>query len=996
MAISGLTTFLDAYGNNLYTPSQYAQLARGGTTATATAPLYELFTVGATLPKIVDVTADASVNTQLAITVGLVLDRAHDPTALLSGNWAQRQAGLSALQASGGPWATYGADPATYSAAQSAATAVVGQSALSQASSTGYLSTPADRTIWLSLTPQQFTSLFGPDLYNVTYTYGQDLQGSPQKYSVYAWTGSLSLPSSLSHVSGLWFEQNVLVPNPNILDSTLAPPTLGVQGIGNANNPGLPVTPAGIAANYHFPSSLPTDPIALVEANVPNQASLFTAYNQYRHAVGLQQVGATQFQILSGTDVINQSSTNGVQGELTLDISVIAGAAPNSTQLLYADLGGTPFNAYQQAFFDAAHSPAVLSSSFPVTGQARHDSPFMWAWQQLFVDGALANVSVHIAGGDEGASNIIANGIANLSLNHSSPFTLIVGGTSIAGLYSALSDYTLTQMVTLAQQDDPGTVFQLVASGLRSLPTNLSGAAPASTPVKTLQELFETVWQTLSVTPTTLNGQPVAQSPYGKHATGSGGISLTEAIPSYQKAFGLSSLTNDHRGSPDVAALSLGDSSYSVLNPDYVNGVQGADLLHPDGGTSAAAPLWASLTAQFNAIFHDQGLPNLGYYNDLLYIAAAIAPASFNDVQLGNNFNTDVASVSPTAYYNTFLGLYMTPTGQGYSAGPGYDLATGLGTPNGTLLARALTEIAHQQVSFSKSPPLLTDDGHGGWKGGTDESVLLQATTPGTSTGIDVLHGGQDLAFASAEPGSWAWTARLAQQSLQADFDPGLAVLFDKQPQGMVTQTTLHKGESLSVLIGSGETKALQASLTTDFGFADFFAGNETLHAARPVAVAETVGGLNDQTAILRIRQVGQDSTSLTVYRVDDYSGSIGNLHPGDAGYQQAIQGRAYLQPSGAPQIGGPGYGQFQETPIQHVNAGDLIAFKLTNNTHGTEFLGFTEGNETVGGQKIMHLINYGANTWGFEDTWGGGDHDFNDLVFQIDFTSAYGHGWLA
>ena len=59
--------------------------------------------------------------------------------------------------------------------------------------------------------------------------------------------------------------------------------------------------------------------------------------------------------------------------------------------------------------------------------------------------------------------------------------------------------------------------------------------------------------------------------------------------------------------------------------------------LQNDGGTSAATPLWAALTSQFDAIFHDQGLPNLGYMNDLLYIAAAIAPASFNDITMGNN-----------------------------------------------------------------------------------------------------------------------------------------------------------------------------------------------------------------------------------------------------------------------------------------------------------------------------------------------------------------------
>ena len=34
-------------------------------------------------------------------------------------------------------------------------------------------------------------------------------------------------------------------------------------------------------------------------------------------------------------------------------------------------------------------------------------------------------------------------------------------------------------------------------------------------------------------------------------------------------------------------------------------------------------------------------------------------------------------------------------------------------------------------------------------------------------------------------------------------------------------------------------------------------------------------------------------------------------------------------------------------------------------------------------------------NTWGWEDTYGGG-RDYNDLIVQLDFTSAAGHGWIA
>ena len=130
-------------------------------------------------------------------------------------------------------------------------------------------------------------------------------------------------------------------------------------------------------------------------------------------------------------------------GELTLDISVVAGAVPNSTIRLYSDLGGTPYNAYQQIFFDADR-PGVLSSSFPLVAQFTANSPFQWAFQQLMMDGVLANVTVHMAGGDEGASAAIANGNANVTSGHSSPYTILVGGTSIATLSAALADPTLS------------------------------------------------------------------------------------------------------------------------------------------------------------------------------------------------------------------------------------------------------------------------------------------------------------------------------------------------------------------------------------------------------------------------------------------------------------------------------------------------------------------------------------------------------------------------
>ena len=96
-------------------------------------------------------------------------------------------------------------------------------------------------------------------------------------------------------------------------------------------------------------------------------------------------------------------------------------------------------------------------------------------------------------------------------------------------------------------------------------------------------------------------------------------------------------------------------------------------------------------------MFRDQKLPQLGYMNDLLYIAAAIAPAVFNDITMGTNTSSFVLGGSIMSD-----GVDITPTGYGYAAAAGYDLASGLGTPNAVLLARELTHIAHHQMSFDR------------------------------------------------------------------------------------------------------------------------------------------------------------------------------------------------------------------------------------------------------------------------------------------------------
>lgn len=90
------------------------------------------------------------------------------------------------------------------------------------------------------------------------------------------------------------------------------------------------------------------------------------------------------------------------------------------------------------------------------------------------------------------------------------------------------------------------------------------------------------------------------------------------------------------------------------------------------GGTSSSTPVWAALLALINASPDCQGNPatahGVGFVNPLLYAVASV-PAqygrSFNDVAIGNN---DVYGIGSG--------------GAVFPASKGYDLATGLGSPD--------------------------------------------------------------------------------------------------------------------------------------------------------------------------------------------------------------------------------------------------------------------------------------------------------------------------
>lgn len=140
-------------------------------------------------------------------------------------------------------------------------------------------------------------------------------------------------------------------------------------------------------------------------------------------------------------------------------------------------------------------------------------------------------------------------------------------------------------------------------------------------------------------------------------AGGGGGISTHEAAPSWQRAAHLPG--GGHRVLPDVSAAASPASGWIVR-----------DYGHWDsfGGTSASSPFWASSMLLAEQYAQEHGVSRRCFLAPILYrLANADQPyPAFHDVRTGGN--------------------------RFYSAKPGWDFATGLGSPDVYNLARDLTE----------------------------------------------------------------------------------------------------------------------------------------------------------------------------------------------------------------------------------------------------------------------------------------------------------------
>jgi subtilase family serine protease len=359
-----------------------------------------------------------------------------------------------------------------------------------------------------------------------------------------------------------------------------------------------------------------------------------------------------------GTSVA--ASGNGTL-EVTADIDVVAAMAPRARILVYE----APLSGGDQSIVDTYGAitqqdrAQVVSSSWggcePLAGTA-----VVRIEAQLFQEMALQGQSMMAAAGDSGSEGCLpdvkevpARVAYSLQVGNpaSQPFVTAVGGTIITRYGSPP-----------------------VQSAWNQTPAGMGFPAP-------------------------FNGRHGRPRKYPGNLAGGGGVSRMWGMPSWQAGFVRGGRASGARCGaprrsgcrevPDVSALAAigarGTRGYVIYGTAGAFKGQGWLTV---GGTSLATPLWAALTAV--AARQAPG-HRLGLLSPSLYRVARSDPRAFTDVAAGNN---DYLAASGRHSHHTcpFRGQRDQPC---YRASRGYDMATGLGTPQaGYLVADLLRERA--------------------------------------------------------------------------------------------------------------------------------------------------------------------------------------------------------------------------------------------------------------------------------------------------------------
>jgi kumamolisin len=251
---------------------------------------------------------------------------------------------------------------------------------------------------------------------------------------------------------------------------------------------------------------------------------------------------------------------------------------------------------------------------------------------------------------DQGFYNAIAAAVHDTRYNPS------VISISWGGPESSWSQQSLTEFNTLLEDAATLGLSVCVASGDNGSTDGLTDGLqhvdfPASSPYS-----LACGGTNLTAANGQYGNEVVWNEMANQEGASGGGVSDFFPKPAYQANANVPASVNPGnfvgRGVPDVSGDADPVSGYDV----YVDGQ--ASVI---GGTSAVAPLWAGLTACINQVVGKR----VGSLTSLVYSQLAQAGNAFHDITKGNN--------------GTF------------SAKPGWDACTGMGSPIGSAITSALT-----------------------------------------------------------------------------------------------------------------------------------------------------------------------------------------------------------------------------------------------------------------------------------------------------------------
>ena len=487
--------------------------------------------------------------------------------------------------------------------------------------------------------------------------------------------------------------------------------TVSPQKVSAQQTPGISgYTPQQIQQAYGFDQIAPVnghtingagETIAIVDAfydpAITSDANTFSS--QFNLPLFNSPGGPTLTAVASGggsASSLQQDSTGGWPLETSLDVEWAHAMAPQANILLVEapDESNTSiFNAVQYA----ASQPGVVAVSmswgvneFP--GETSYDSTFI-------PPKSNPGVAFVAASGDYGAGAIYPA---------ASPYVLSVGGTTLGGSTSSTggggggtsgfgtSGFGSSSFFSWGSSF--GTFFAKSASvrpggGLYAGSGSLSIAPDATTGGGSNPNYpGESAWSGSG-------GGPAAYEGYPSYQYGQPWIAQNYGYPDNVEVTNYFTGTTNYyssRMTPDVAYNADPNTGYAIYDsiaaPDYGT-VAGWNEV---GGTSAAAPQWSAIIA----------------LSDQARMAQGGTALDTNQV-LNTLYNTLGSDPTNPTYTSVFHDI--TTGSNGYAAGPGYDLATGLGSPivNNLVPLLANTTIAQGGL------PTITGSGYGGNGGGS-------------------------------------------------------------------------------------------------------------------------------------------------------------------------------------------------------------------------------------------------------------------------------------